>query len=48
VLAISVANDDEAKSMAESIGAAKLLDKMNLSQELIPTILELANKPSPT
>ena len=42
LLAISFANDDEAKASAGRIGAAKLLDKMNLSQELIPAILELA------
>jgi DNA-binding NarL/FixJ family response regulator len=42
VLAISVANDDEAKALAARIGAAKLLDKMELVNELIPAILELA------
>ena len=42
LLAISFANDDEAKASADSIGATKLLDKMKLSQELIPAILELA------
>ncbi len=42
VLAISLANDDEAKALAERIGAAKLLDKMELTNELIPAILELA------
>jgi DNA-binding NarL/FixJ family response regulator len=42
LLAISFANDDEAKELADSIGAAKLLDKMELSQTLIPAILELA------
>jgi len=42
LLAISFANNDDAKASADSIGAAKLLDKMNLSQELIPAILELA------
>jgi DNA-binding NarL/FixJ family response regulator len=41
LLAISFANDDEAKELAESIGAAKLLDKMELANELIPAILEL-------
>jgi two-component system, NarL family, response regulator DevR len=40
LIAISFANDDEAKASADSIGAAKLLDKMELAQELIPTILE--------
>jgi hypothetical protein len=44
VLAISIANDDEAKALAGNIGAAKFLDKMNLAQELIPAILELAPK----
>jgi Response regulator containing a CheY-like receiver domain and an HTH DNA-binding domain len=41
----AIANDDEAKAMAESIGAAKFLDKMNLARELIPAILELAPQP---
>src|SRR5882724_8934328 len=42
LLAISFANDDEAKASAASIGAAKLLDKMELANELIPAILGLA------
>ena len=42
LLSISFANNDEAKATAESIGAAKLLDKMQLANELIPAILELA------
>ena len=42
LIAISFANDDEAKVSADSVGATKLLDKMKLSQELIPAILELA------
>jgi DNA-binding NarL/FixJ family response regulator len=41
LIAISFANDDEAKASADSIGAAKLLDKMELAKELIPAILEL-------
>jgi len=41
-LAISFANDDEAKASADSIGAAQLLDKMELANELIPAILDLA------
>lgn len=45
VLAISLANDDGAKALADRIGAAKLLDKMCLSEQLIPAILELAPKP---
>jgi len=39
---ISLANDDEAKAKAKNIGAAKFLDEINLSQELIPAIRELA------
>ena len=46
VLAISIANDDEAQALAETIGATKFIDKMNLSQELIPAILELAPQTS--
>ncbi len=42
LLAISFANDDEAKELAQRIGAMKLLDKMKLADELIPAILELA------
>jgi len=42
LLAISFANDDEAKALAESIGADKLLDKMELYETLIPAILGLA------
>jgi len=44
LLAISFANDDEAKASAARIGAAKLLDKMELANELIPAILELATE----
>jgi len=47
LLAISFANDDEAKASAGRMGAAKLLDKMKLSQELIPAILELAEVRTP-
>jgi len=32
----------KAKASADRIGATKLLDKMELAQELIPAILELA------
>src|SRR6266850_3981086 len=42
LLAISFANGDEAKASADRIGALKLLDKMELANELIPAILELA------
>jgi DNA-binding NarL/FixJ family response regulator len=39
VLAISVWNDGESQALAESFGAAKLLDKVNLGTDLILTIL---------
>ena len=43
IVAISFANDEEAKELADSIGAARLLDKMELSETLVvPAILELA------
>ena len=41
-LAISFANDEEAKSLAASYGAAALLDKMSLYTELLPGILQLS------
>jgi DNA-binding NarL/FixJ family response regulator len=41
ILAISFSADDDAKALAKQIGAAKLLDKMSLYTELIPTILGL-------
>ena len=41
-LAISFANDEEAKSLAASYGAAALLDKMSLYTELLPTIMRYA------
>jgi DNA-binding NarL/FixJ family response regulator len=43
LLAMSLWNDDETKSLAETIGAAKLLDKANLVTELIPAIKHYAN-----
>ena len=39
-LAISFANDEEAKSLAASYGAIALLDKMSLYTELLPAILQ--------
>jgi len=39
ILAMSFSTDDDAKALAKQIGAAKLLDKMSLYTELIPTIL---------
>ncbi len=43
LLAMSLANDEEATALAESIGAVRLLDKMNLYDELIPAIIELGS-----
>ena len=40
---MSLWNDDETKSLAETIGAAKLLDKANLVTELIRAIKHYAN-----
>jgi DNA-binding NarL/FixJ family response regulator len=42
LLAISIWNNEDAKALAESFGAVKLLDKMSLSKELIPAILQVA------
>src|SRR5579862_423504 len=39
LLAMSLANDDEAAFRAESLGAVKLLDKMKLFDDLVPAIL---------
>ena len=43
LLAISIWNDDETKSLAKAIGADVLLDKANLAAELIPAIHNCAN-----
>jgi len=44
VLAITLGVDDltENLDLSNSVGAVKLVDKMNLSDQLIPAILELA------
>ena len=42
LLAISVWNDEDARALAESFGAATLLDKKDLGDKLIPTIEQLA------
>jgi DNA-binding NarL/FixJ family response regulator len=42
LLAISLSKGEEAESLAARLGAAKVLDKINLYDELIPTIVELA------
>ncbi|MEQ1473764.1 MAG: response regulator [Candidatus Acidiferrum sp.] len=41
-LAISFANDEEAKSLAAGYGAIALLDKMSLYSQLVPSITRLA------
>jgi chemotaxis response regulator CheB len=41
-LAVSLANDDEAKALAESYGASALLDKMNLYHQLVPAIMQFS------
>jgi DNA-binding NarL/FixJ family response regulator len=43
LLAISVWHDDETKCLAETLGAATLLDKTKLTAELIPAIKDCAN-----
>jgi DNA-binding NarL/FixJ family response regulator len=50
-LAISFANDEEAKALAASYGAARLLDKMSLYTELLPAMMHLVDHragPSPS
>jgi hypothetical protein len=42
VLAISFGTDDRTRELLDSVGAVKFLDKMELANELIPAILELA------
>src|ERR1700681_87639 len=44
VMAISLWNDTEAKVLAESLGAAVLLDKAKLYSELIPAIKQFCPK----
>jgi two-component system response regulator DevR len=41
VLVISVWIDEDSRELAESLGAAVFLDKMNLANTLIPTIMQL-------
>lgn len=42
LLAISIANDEEANGLAKSYGAVQLLDKMKLCDELVPAIVRAA------
>jgi DNA-binding NarL/FixJ family response regulator len=44
VLAITLGADDLNEELLNSVGAAKLLDKMELANELIPAILELGTR----
>jgi DNA-binding NarL/FixJ family response regulator len=48
VLAISVWNDEDTRSLAQSYGAAALLDKMRLGQELIPAVMKLGSGCEPS
>ena len=41
IIGISIFNDDEAKELAASLGAAVLLDKANLYGELVPAITRM-------
>ena len=48
LLAISLSNDEEAEELAASLGAVRLVDKMNLYDELIPAIIQLASPTAST
>jgi DNA-binding NarL/FixJ family response regulator len=41
VLVISLWDDEDSRELAESLGAAAFLDKMNLAYTLIPAIMQL-------
>ena len=43
LLAMSVSNDDETKGLAESVSTFPLLDKTELSNNLIPAIMRLVS-----
>jgi hypothetical protein len=45
-LAVSFANDDEARELAKSYGAVTLLDKMELFAEMIPSIMRCKSERS--
>jgi DNA-binding NarL/FixJ family response regulator len=47
-VAISFAIDEIAKAQAEKLGAAKFIDKMDLANELIPTLLQFAPLSQPS
>ena len=46
VLGMSVWNDEDTQELAENLGAAVLLDKMNLASTLVPTIIQLGREQS--
>jgi DNA-binding NarL/FixJ family response regulator len=48
MVAMSFAVDETAKEQAERLGAVKFIDKIELAEELVPTLLQFApsNKPS--
>jgi DNA-binding NarL/FixJ family response regulator len=46
VLVISVWNDEDSKKLAVSLGATVFLDKMDLADTLVPTIMQLKRKRS--
>lgn len=43
ILAMSLSDGDEARSLAETLGASLIVDKINLYDELIPAIVKLAS-----
>jgi DNA-binding NarL/FixJ family response regulator len=43
LLAISASNDEDSLSLARSLGADSFLDKMDLFEKLVPTILQLSS-----
>jgi DNA-binding NarL/FixJ family response regulator len=45
IVAVSIWNDEKTRELAESFGAVTLLDKMELSDTLIPTIRKFATRP---
>ena len=47
-VAISFAVDETAKEQAERLGAVKFIDKMELANELIPTLLQFAPSKKPS
>jgi DNA-binding NarL/FixJ family response regulator len=46
LLAISIDADEEAQTLAERCGAARVIDKMNLDTELIPAIVQTVSRRS--